>query len=212
MGDAHTVLAAVPRRLADCTRQRRLKRGQALFRIDDRPQHIFFVLSGELRLIRTASSGAEIVLHRSRCGFFAEASLDAETYHCDGIATSDSDVLDFPLRGFRAALEDDSGFSHAFRQHLAREVIKLRARSERLSLKTAAERVVHFVETEGRDGIVALPYSKKAWAADLGLTHEALYRALGKMEQAGMISIEGSNSVEVSIVADPRKSFDTDNA
>jgi DNA-binding transcriptional regulator YhcF (GntR family) len=30
--------------------------------------------------------------------------------------------------------------------------------------------------------------TRKAWAAELGLTHEALYRALANLERAGRIS------------------------
>jgi CRP/FNR family transcriptional regulator, dissimilatory nitrate respiration regulator len=38
-------------------------------------QSVFSVISGEVRLIRRDRNGSEIVLQRSRGGFFAEASL-----------------------------------------------------------------------------------------------------------------------------------------
>ncbi|WP_230646797.1 cyclic nucleotide-binding domain-containing protein [Bradyrhizobium sp. Leaf401] len=37
---------------------------------------MFFVLSGEVRLVRRSRSGGEVVLQRTRHGFLAEASLD----------------------------------------------------------------------------------------------------------------------------------------
>jgi CRP/FNR family transcriptional regulator, dissimilatory nitrate respiration regulator len=63
---------------------------------------------------------------------------------------------------------------------------------ELMSLKTARARIIHYIETEGANGTVALSHSKKEWAAELGLTHEALYRTLASMERSGEISTEGA--------------------
>ena len=43
------------------------------------------------------------------------------------------------------------------------------------------------VEAEGRDGRLELRQTKKAWAAELGLTHEALYRALAGLQREGRV-------------------------
>lgn len=61
----------------------------------------------------------------------------------------------------------------------------MRANAERLSLRTARERVLHFIETEGERGVVNLGQSKKDWAAELGLTHEALTACWRKWRTAG---------------------------
>jgi CRP-like cAMP-binding protein len=63
---------------------------------------------------------------------------------------------------------------------------------ERLSLKTVRERIIHFIETEGESGVINLEQSKKDWAAELGLTHEALYRALALMEKRGELTVRQS--------------------
>jgi hypothetical protein len=34
-----------------------------------------------------------------------------------------------------------------------------------------------------------LARTRKAWAAELGLTHEALYRALASMQRAGSVTV-----------------------
>jgi CRP-like cAMP-binding protein len=36
-----------------------------------------------------------------------------------------------------------------------------------------------------------LPHTKKQWAAELGLTHEALYRTLSDMTNSGAIRVDG---------------------
>lgn len=66
-----------------------------------------------------------------------------------------------------------------------------RARSERLSLNSAAERVIHYLETEGVNGVLILSQSRKAWAAELGLSHESLYRTLRVLQDSSTITING---------------------
>lgn len=189
--DEQPVLAAVPTELRDVARIRGVEKGQVLYRRGSTPEMMLCVLSGEIHLVRHTTSGGEIVLQRSRGGFVAEASLDTERYHCDVVAAADSRVLLFPRVAFQTALEHNPGFNHAWIRLLAREVRRLRAQNERCSLKSAAERVLHYIEAEGRDGEVVLKQTRKSWAAELGITHEVLYRTLRQLRERGEIRIEG---------------------
>lgn len=164
---------------------------ETLFRVGDPVRHIYLVLSGEVRLIRISRNGGEAILQRSRGGFIAEASLDSRCYHCDGITAEPSVMLFFPVVAFLNALEDEPDFRKAWQSQLAKEVRMLRAQCERLSFKTAAERIAHYIEAEGTNGIATLSQSRKSWAAELGLTHEALYRALRRMQADGILKVNG---------------------
>lgn len=183
------LLAALPGPARRLTRLLEIPHHTVLFNRGDRPQAMFFVRLGEVRLVRRSSSGGEIVLQRTRGGFLAEASLDQPAYHCDAVAMETSSMLAIPRKAFRDALTAGD-FRDRWIAHLARELRKVRAQAERLSLKTARERIVHFIETEGESGVVALNRSKKDWAAELGLTHEALYRALARMEKRRELVVE----------------------
>lgn len=163
-----------------------------LFRVGDQVRHVHLVIDGEARLIRSERHGGEVILQRSRGGFIAEASLDSKAYHCDGVTAEPSTLLLFPIVAFRTALEGDPAFCKAWQSHLAKEVRKLRAQCERLSLHSAADRIIHYIESEGNEGVVTLKQSRKSWAAELGLTHEALYRALRRMRDDGTLSIAGN--------------------
>ena len=185
------LLAALPGPARRITRLLEIPLHTAMFRQGDRPTAMFFVLSGEVRLIRRSGAGGEIILQRSRHGFLAEASLDQSAYHCDAVAAEPSSVLAIQRDAFSKALAVEA-FRDKWIAHLARELRRVRAHSERLSLKTARERVLHFIETEGERGTINLSQSKKDWAAELGLTHEALYRALAKMEKRGELRVEYS--------------------
>lgn len=164
---------------------------ESLFRIGDSVRYIYLVVSGEVRLIRVNPQGNEVILQRCRGGFIAEASLDSRAYHCDGVAVEPTTLLLFPAAVFRATLEDDLVFRKGWRSLLANEVRKLRAQCERLSLHSAVDRIGHYIESEGTNGVVNLSQSRKAWASELGLTHEALYRALRRMQDDGLLAIDG---------------------
>jgi len=185
---AQPELAAFPaelrRRAADIV----VAAGETLFRLGERPRRMLWVITSEVRLVRRSRNGAEIVLQRANSGFVAEASLDSPRYHCDAVAATEGRSLGLPIEPFREALRSDEVFRTFWMQRLAREVRALRAQSERLSLRSAADRVVHYIESEGRDGRLELRRTRKAWAAELGLTHEALYRALAGLRRAGRIS------------------------
>ena len=172
------------------TFERDFARGEQLFRRGDAPQFMFYILSGEARLLRHSPAGMEVVFQRARRGFLAEASLDQPAYHCDGLAAEDSKVLAIHIGSFRAALSNEN-VRTLWLRHLSNELRRARAHSERLSLRAASDRIVHFIETEGSGGALALSQSKKSWAAELGLTHEALYRALALMQRQGTLSVLG---------------------
>lgn len=185
-------LANIPATLRDAANHIAAESGETLFRIGSKPRAMLYVLSGEVRLVRRSSDGAEIVLQRAGSGFIAEASLDSAAYHCDIVCAAASHLLAFPLREFRQLLDTQPAFSNAWSLLLAKEVRKLRAQCERLGLKTARERILHYLAAEGSDGIVTLAASRKAWAAELGLTHEALYRALARLQQEQLIALDGN--------------------
>lgn len=155
------------------------------------PQSIFCVLRGELRLVRHDRDGHELIVQRVVRGFVAEASLDMPAYHCHVmVAARASRWLRWPVAAFRQALVEDPNFQTAWRGVLAQEVRRLRAQTERLMLHSAAERVLHYVACEGRSGALRLSQPRNAWAAELGLSPETLYRTLRRLRETGRLRIE----------------------
>ncbi|MEQ1611365.1 MAG: Crp/Fnr family transcriptional regulator [Hyphomicrobiaceae bacterium] len=184
------VLAALPPEARGKLRRTVLDRGDVLFRTGASVNAMFYVVPGEVRLVRLSRAGGMVVLQRTRNGFFAEASLAHGAYHCDAVAAVASVVLAIPRGAFGAALADE-GFRVKWFGHLGRELRRSRTQCERLTLRTARERVIHFIETEGAAGVLQLAMTKKDWAAELGITHEALYRTLATMQKSGEISADG---------------------
>lgn len=167
--------------------------GENLFRRGDVPRNIYYVRAGEVRLLRYSRRGTCAVLQTVRQGFLAEASMVSASYHCDAEAGAESQLVAIPLAEMWAALDADASFRRAWFGYLAREVKRLRTQCERLGLPTAEERLTHFIETEGQEGSVTLNGTLKSLAQSLGLSHEALYRTLGRMKRQGRIVVEGSS-------------------
>ncbi len=188
----YPLLAAIPAGLRSRARIRPVGKDQILFHRGDKPSAVLCVLAGEIRLLRRTPQGSDVVLQRSRGGFVAEASLDAPVYHCDVVAACPSEVLLFPLVEFHALIRHDPVLNDAWISQLMQEVRRQRACNERLSLNGAAERILHYLEAEGVDGAVTLTQTRKEWAAELGLSHETVYRTLRQLRQSGLVNVEGA--------------------
>lgn len=188
-------LLDLPEPLRRFSRMRNCARGEMLFRRGDPARSVFFVYSGEVRMLRSGRAGEEILLHRARPGeYFAEAAVDCPEYLCDAIAFQASTLAVIPKSELAALINNDRNFSRQWNSLLTRELRVARARIERLALSSVAERVRHFILTESRDSssAVALSGSLKDFARDLGVSHEALYRTLTRMQKAGEIDRKGS--------------------
>jgi CRP-like cAMP-binding protein len=175
--------------------ERRLAPGQALFRSGSRSAGFFEVVAGTVRLLRVDRSGREAVLQTASAGdTLAEASLFSTAYHCDAIAATDAIVRRYPKAVMLAELQGDPKIARAFAAMLARQVMTLRTRLETRNIHSARDRIRHYLTINaGADRkTVALPGTLKQFAADLGLTHEALYRTLARMEADGDIARNGT--------------------
>ena len=166
----------------------RCERNALLFRRGERPVWMFYVVSGEVVLERPGRQGDAVILQRTRAGFVSEASLRMRSYHCDARATTDTVVIKLPVAGLAAALERDPAFAARWIDMLNAEVRRLRLHCERLTIKSVRERLLHLIETEGQAGRYPLPSGLKTLAAELGVTHEALYRTVAALEGAGRLT------------------------
>jgi CRP-like cAMP-binding protein len=170
--------------------ERKLKAGQPVFRRGDRSIGLYEVVKGKVRLARVDRSGREAILHVATQGdTIAEASLFSPTYHCDAIATTDAIVRRYPKAVLLAEFERNPQAAQAFMAMLARQVMTQRTRLEQRNIHSAHDRIRHYLTANAaEDGrTVVLPGTLKELAGELGLTHEALYRALADMTAKGEI-------------------------
>ncbi len=171
-------------------RVRDLEAGEALFRQGDKTVGIFAVERGRLRMIRATVDDHAAVMHTARSGeLFAEAALFAPTYQCDAVAVDVARVRIYPKRPLLAAFRSDPVLSQRFMEVLAHQIHALRSQLQERNIRSASGRVLHHLAlAAGPDGrTVDLDGTLMDLAAEIGLTHEALYRTLARLEKQGVI-------------------------
>lgn len=160
--------------------------GDVLFRQDQPTSGLYRVVTGCVTLSRTSLGGELLTLHRAVSGgYFAEASIFSNTYHCEAICTEAGSVLKIGKNAITATMQSNPEFSAGFTRLLAVQVQQYRAHIELLAIRSAKERVMAAYEA-GYLATTVLEFGSR-----INLTHEACYRALralcddGRMRRIG---------------------------
>jgi len=182
---------SLPMALQAAVTRRELGAGQVLFHQGDPAQAIFVVEVGRLRLDRNTREGKTTVFQVARVGeSFAESALFFEVYSCDAIAEVPSRVLVYPKHGLRTALRNYPAVAEDFIERLLHKSQSLKTRLELRSIRSARDRVLHYLLVEAQPGETTVRFDRslKEVAGDLGLTPEVLYRTLARLEREGAIT------------------------
>lgn len=151
---------------------------ESVFRTGDKVTRVFWVRRGSVTLIRTLASGQQITLHKASANsLVAEASVYADSYHCDCVVSGETELLSIPRDAFKTRLQSDVQLAEAWAASLARGIQAARMRAEIRSLKTVADRLDAWFADNAE-----LP-TKGQWqqlAEELSVSREALYRELAK--------------------------------
>ena len=171
--------------------ERRFVAGQMLFDQGDATVGVYEVVSGKVRQVRVDPEGRDVVVGIAGPGeMIAEASLFSRTHDCAATAVTNALVRLYRKATLLAQLERDPRAALSFMATLVEQILKLRIRLERRSIPSARDRVRHYLtaNVSERERTVSLPSTLKDLAAELGLTHEALYRTLSEMSARGEIA------------------------
>lgn len=156
---------------------RNLAKGDLLFRRDDPVRSMFLVKKGLVALERPFADGGHITLHIAASGTaLAEASLFAETYHCDAVARSDASVAVVRRGDFEAALRRSPDAAMSMIGTHAKAIQSQRTRIEILRLRRVSDRLDAWLDMHGE-------VSKGDWhkvADQIGVSAPALYRELAR--------------------------------
>ena len=156
--------------------------GERIFSQASRCRALYYLVSGEVHLLRFGSDGTQVMIHRAFSGdFFAEASLFSPTYHCDAVAQMDCQLVRLDKTHILAEMKNNPTFAAALSAHFAHQVQSYRRLLELRAIKSANERVLAAIDAGLMGGNI------KAFASEIGLTHEATYRALAKATSHGKL-------------------------
>lgn len=164
-------------------------RGETVFHRGDTVSGLWRVQKGTLRLFRVLEDGQELLLYRPKSGdIIAEASMFAEQYGCSLSAVSECELQFVNKPVVLGLLRQDHETAERFMALMGHHIMRLRTRLEVRNIRSARERVLKLFQIEANaDGVLTLSGSLKDIAAEIGLSHEAFYRALAQLEAAELI-------------------------
>ena len=148
-----------------------------LFRREDRVNSMFLVRSGIVELKRPLTDGTALTLNVATAGMaLAEASLFANTYHCDAIARMNAEIAIMPRATFLSALSTQPDAALSLIETHAKEVQAQRSRIEILRLRRVSDRLDAWLELQSE-----APTGEWIRVADqIGVSAPALYRELAR--------------------------------
>ena len=181
-------------RLGGAARVETFKTDTVMFHRGDATRHMYGVVHGQAHLRRPTREGADIIVHRAQDGeLFAEAALFSPHYHCDGIAIAGAKIALFEKTAMLNLMQRDGAFAVVFCQRMAGQVQRLRSNIELRAIRSAQDRIMAALSLRLGDSEthLELPGTWKGFAQEIGLTHEALYRALKRLEQSKRLHRNG---------------------
>lgn len=153
-----------------------LKKQETLFHQCESVSGMFYLESGEVTLSRYGLAGEETIIHLAQQQeTFAEAALFSDVYHCNAVATENTQIIKINNRLVLKHAEEHPEFSMKLMARFASQIQILRSQKELVSIRSAQERVYVAL------GQGLLKDSIKKFSATIALSHEATYRALAKL-------------------------------
>jgi CRP/FNR family transcriptional regulator, dissimilatory nitrate respiration regulator len=184
-------LDLVPDNVRNAISSNDLVAGQTLFLEKDTAEAFYALEFGQIRLLHYAESGQSVLHYFVEPGeSFAEVTLFSDTYLCTAIAEVPSRVFKFPKQSFLEALQQDINLSSRMMEQLALRLHKAKILITTRSIRSARDRVLHYLQIAAQPDrtTVTLERPLKEIAEEIGISPEALSRALRELQQQGIIT------------------------
>lgn len=194
-GLSNEVLGALSRHVLIGTYQP----GEVIVAETDLVKAFFVVISGQVKLSKGSIEGKEQTLYLlgpgepfGLCTAFATHDFPAETQ-----ALKKSDILTIPGAAVEEIVMKEPALLLNILEVLSRRLKESMSLIESLALKEIPQRLASFLiliqvqENKGKGGSIKLPITHRELSKILGSTPEALSRALRKMQNDGVLEVQG---------------------
>jgi CRP/FNR family transcriptional regulator len=180
--------------------RRPLARGDTLFRSGQALGSLFVAREGAFKTVALDSEGTPQVLGFHLPGELLGLDALGSGHHaCEAIALTQANVCEVPLAQLETVASQVSGLQHQLLRIIGQGVNRDQSHIEILGRRTAQERLAIFLHqlagryrALGRSGdSFTLPMSREDIASYLGLVIETVSRTLGKMQDDGIIAVNG---------------------
>jgi CRP/FNR family transcriptional regulator len=181
-------------------RRRPIARGDALFRVGDPLQAVYVARDGAFKTIAISEEGEERIVGFHLPGeLIGLDALGADRHRCEAIALTTANVCEVPFEQLTEVAAQVPGLQHQLlrvigqsvgRDHDHFDILVRRQASERIALflHGLSERFRNIGELPTR---FKLPMSREEIARFLGLALETVSRGFTRLQEDGVIAVEG---------------------
>lgn len=188
-GLSDEVLGAVSR----VSMMRRIPRGQAVVRAGDRTDYVYFVLTGNLKVVVSDEDGREVILSIlgqgelfGEMGMFGEQPRSASV-----IAVVPADLVMIAKNDFRQIMQENFEIAWRIMSNLAERLRNADRKIESLALMDVYGRVarllIDMAEDVNGETVVVRKISKQDIAKMIGASREMVSRVMKDLGQEGLI-------------------------
>jgi len=180
-------------------------KGTSVFNRGEAAVGLYILLNGQLKLGVTSPQGSEKIISIVSPGdSFGEAILFLERqFPVYAQAILDSQVLLVPKSLIFSMLDNDTMFARKMLAGLSVRMHQLVQDIEMLSLQSCTQRFIGYLLQISADAIdasnITLPASKTTIASLLNLTPETLSRTMAKLQQLGLIEVNGKDVMIIDV-------------
>ncbi len=169
-------------------------KGDIVFLEGDKGEDLFFVLQGKIKLFKTSGEGKEITIKIVQENeLFAEIVLFLKNrYPVSAIALENSLLLAINSKKIYERIKRNPEFAMKMIGMFATRLTYLTDKIKELSIDDARERLLNYLYHNKNDNrIVNLTIPKKEISSEIGISPETLSRTLKRLQNEGIITIEG---------------------
>ena len=181
-------------------KRRPLKRGNVLFSSGQKQSYIYVAREGAFKTVTFNSDGDSHVTGFHLPGEILGLDALGSSYHtCDAMALTLADVCEIPLADLERVASHVPGLQHQLLKIIGQSINRDQKHIELLSNRNAHERMAMFLhqlaerfKMLGRSGDrFMIPMSREDIGSYLGLVIETVSRTLSKMQDDGLIAVNG---------------------
>lgn len=187
-------------KIRSASQEIKLAKGEMLFHEGKIPTHLYFVVSGKLKLYTTDQQGREQIIHLAAANDIMgyRAILGGDSFSCSASALEDSTVLVVPKATFLNILDTDADFSFAVIRLLTEELRHAEHHLAGLARKSVRARLAGVLLVLGEkfgyeaDGeTISVSLSREEIAGLMGTATETAIRILNSLRDEGLVATSG---------------------
>ena len=163
----------------------------------DEAMHLYLIAMGKVKLMRTASTGREVLLDILHGGeYFGSLSIFGERFHEEtSVAQTDCCILQVSKDDFECILAEYPDVTRKVLEVVSQRLAESQEIIKQLSTYTAEQRIASALlrlahklgETRGPGVLIQLPFSRQDLAAMTASTTETVSRVMSRFAEEGWI-------------------------